>query len=290
MRKVLVLLAGLALACSVTGTASGRAATTAHSTKARSDACGPRPAKPGGGLWACSFHDEFGGSTLNPRKWVRQTNFVTGTRAQHACYRGANVTVANGQLNLVVRREHRYFRCVNTSRGAYTRYSAGSVMTYHLFSQAYGRFQARIRVSDTSQPGLHEAFWLWPDDRYSTGVWPAAGEIDVAELYSGRPDRAVPYLHYTADDNGGAIQGVNFSRNCVAHRGVFNTYTLTWSATRLAIAVNGRPCLVNTSGDPAFRKRYIIALTSGLGTGPNAWTSATLLPSTMNVDYVRVWR
>ena len=55
--------------------------------------------------------------------------------------------------------------------------------------------------------------------------------------------------------------GLNTAWDCVAQRGEYNTYTLEWTATRLEIKVNGTTCLVNTSGDPAFQKPYIVALT-----------------------------
>ena len=60
--------------------------------------------------------------------------------------------------------------------------------------------------------------------------------------------------------------------------------------TGTEIFVNGRSCLVNTSGDSAFRKHYILNLTQALGTGNDAVTAATGLPAVMNVDYVRVWK
>ena len=46
-----------------------------------------------------------------------------------------------------------------------TPYRAGMVSTYHLFSQQYGRFEARFRTTASTAPGLQESWWLWPDDR-----------------------------------------------------------------------------------------------------------------------------
>ena len=48
--------------------------------------------------------------------------------------------------------------------------------------------------------------------------------------------------------------------------------------------------LVNTSGNRAFKKPFIAALTSALGKGRNALTPETPMPATMSVDYFRVWR
>lgn len=267
--------------------------TSATSTTAPlGDACGPRVLKADGTPWACTFVDNFDGTSLDRTKWVAQTNFVSGTAAAHACYRDdpRNVSVGGGTLNLTVRRESTPIACENKSLGATSDYSAGSVMTYRLFSQKYGRFEARMKAPATSVPGLQEDFWLWPDDRDATSlIWPAAGEIDVAELYSQYPKLNIPYLHYTAWDNWGPVPGLNTSWTCSAPRGVYNTYTLDWTATEVRIGVNGKTCLVNKRGDIAFQRRYILAFSQMLGTAANALTANTPLPSTMNVDYVRVW-
>jgi beta-glucanase (GH16 family) len=164
------------------------------------------------------------------------------------------------------------------------------VSTYHLFSQQYGRFQARIKVAATRSPGLQETFWLWPDDRVgSVMAWPANGEIDVVETYSQHSDLGIPFLHYTANDNGGPIPGTNTAWNCAARRGVFNTWTLVWSPTRLRIMVNGSTCMVNTSGHDAFKKPYIAAFTQALGAAGNVYDGRAPIPATMKVDYLRVW-
>lgn len=256
------------------------------------DACGVRPAKADGSWWSCTLAEDFDGTALDREVWTPQTVFATGERlGRHACYRdhADNVAVSDGALHLTVREEAIPVGCLLREWGP-TPYSAGMVTTYHRFSQRYGRFEARIRSTATSAPGLQEAFWLWPDDRQDIPVlWPEAGEIDISETYSHYPELSIPFLHYTANDNGGPVPGLNTAWNCRAVRGVYTTYTLEWTADRIAIHVDGRPCLVNTSGDPAFDRAYIISLTQALGVGRNAHTGGAPLPATMDVDYVRVW-
>jgi beta-glucanase (GH16 family) len=254
--------------------------------------CGPALPKPGGGVWECTFADEFNGTGLDRTKWLPQTNFGTGSSlaASRSCHVDdpANVAVQQGFLQLTVRKVSTPVTC----QGKPANYTSGQVSTYRKFSQQYGRFEARMRVNYTigSKPGLQEAFWLWPDDRVASNVpWPAAGEIDIAEHYSQFNTYVVPFLHYTANDNGGPKPGVN-TAYCSAARGRFNTYTLTWTPTTLTILVNGTTCLVNTSGDPAFKKPYIAAFTQALGAGSNALRPNTPMPATMAVDYLRVWR
>ena len=264
----------------------------AVAARAATDACGTLLRKADGTYWRCSFVDDFNGTSLDRTKWVPQTVFASGDPVSgYACYDDDTsvVSVGGGTLNLSVRKNPTPLPCANGLPA--TPYRAGSVSTYHLFSQQYGRFEARFRTTATTAPGLQESWWLWPDDRDPLAqlTWPLNGEIDIAETYSSHPTTAIPFLHYTENDNGGPIPGTNTAWDCAAQRGVYNTYTLEWSANRLEVFVNGTSCLVNTSGDSAFRKHYILDLTQALGSGTDVVTAATTVPATMNVDYVKVW-
>ena len=258
------------------------------------DACGPQPRKDRGSWWSCSFHDDFEGTGLDRGRWVASTAFSSGNvLGAGACYLDdpSVVSVSGGALRLSVRSLPAPMLCPAGSPLLFSSHAAGMVTTYGLFSQRYGRFEARYRSAAVPGPGLQEAFWLWPDTRYAPDrPWPASGEIDIVETYSVRPDLAIPFLHYTANDNGGPVPGVNTAWDCTAWRGEWHTYTLEWSPTRLEIWVDGQSCLVNTSDDPAFDKRYVVNLTAALGIGDNSHTGAVPLPATMDVDYVRVWR
>ena len=250
--------------------------------------CGTAVPKPGGGLWECTFADEFNGTTLDRTKWLPQTNFATGGPwpSMRSCHVDdpANVAVGEGNLKLTVRKVSTPVVCM----GKRANNTSGQVSTYRMFSQQYGRFEARMKSQHTFGPigGLQESFWMWPDDRYSKGMWPLAGEIDVAELYSRYNTLVIPYLHYSWIP---PTPGVN-TANCPAARGTYNTYTLTWTSSTLKIDVNGTTCLVNTSGDPAFQKPYIVAFTQALGVSANRLRWNTPMPATLHVDYVRVWR
>jgi len=268
------------------------ASTPVTDEPAPTDACGRRPLRGDGKTyWACTLAQNFNGTEIDRSVWRPQTGFPTGSDTGRPCYVDdpSVISVHDGALHLSVRGVPRPPECPGLKE-APTAHVAGMVSTYRLFSQQYGRFEARIKNTATRVPGLQEAFWLWPDDRYgSTLNWPASGEIDIAETYSEHPTLAIPFLHYTWNDNLGPKPGVNTAWDCTATRGEFNTYTLEWTASRLEILVNGRTCLVNTSGDPAFRKPYIVSLTQMLGTASNAYDGRAPLPATMTVDYVRVW-
>jgi beta-glucanase (GH16 family) len=299
-RTTLSVAAGTSQAFRATSNQSSRkfvvtmAARTASPTKkpappTQYDDCGARPRKADGSLWSCTFDDEFAGTALDRTKWVPNTFFATWSGTTHACYRDdpSNVNVADGVLSLTMLKLAAPAPCALAI--APTEYMSGSVSTYHLFSQQYGRFEARMKNTATSSTGLHEAFWLWPDDRYSTINWPDSGEIDVAETFSAYPTTAGSYLHYDSDQS--SLLLASNAKNCAAERGVWNTYAVEWGPSRIETFVNGRSCLVNTSADPAFQKRYIINLTQGMGGATwNPLVGGTPVPATLQFDYVRVWK
>ena len=252
------------------------------------DACGARPAKAGGGLWACTMVDHFTGSRLNPDRWMG----LDQAGSDDLCVRNSprTISVAMGKLRLSVLRTSLAVQCPWRADGTRGKYAGATVSSFWRWGQQYGRFEARIKVRNASQPGLHEAFWLWPDVRYGADrPWPASGEIDIMETYSARPSLSVPFVHYSGDSFG-AVDGFNTSWSCRAQRGQWNTYVLEWTSTRLAIIVNGRTCLVNTHGAASFRKPFIINFSQLLGGGNNLYEGGVPLPATMEVDWVKVWR
>ncbi|MFL6060188.1 MAG: family 16 glycosylhydrolase [Marmoricola sp.] len=270
---------------------AGRVSPTVVVAAAATDACGTVIKKADGTPWTCTFHDDFSGTALDPAKWQPQTQFAMGTQAAHACYRDdpANVNVAGGSLNLSVTKLTTPMSCSFGGLSGPTSYASGSVMTHGLFSQQFGRFEARIKSTATSFPGLQESFWMWPDDRVKSSTsslpWPFSGEMDVSETYSSHPTISIPYLHYNAS----TALGVVTAWNCLAQRGVWNTYAAEWSATKVQLFVNGRLCLTNTAASAAYLKPYILALSQGLGAAGNVYDGRAPL-GTMSVDYVRVWK
>jgi beta-glucanase (GH16 family) len=162
------------------------------------------------------------------------------------------------------------------------------------FSQAYGRFEFRARVSPAQSPGLHSALWLYPASlRY--GPWPASGEIDVAEMYSLHPDRAIPFIHYNA---AGSDPTVTNNDCLISDLADFHRYVAEWTPAGIKIYYDGQLCLQHAfnpvaplSAPQPFDQPFYVVLTQALGVGTNAFDPAsTPLPATTEIDYVRVWK
>ena len=249
-------------------------------------------AKAGGGTWECSFSDEFDGTSLDLDKWFIQTRETAATtREKTYCHTDGPdvIRVEDGALHLSAVRRSEPFDCY----GFYTTdIATGQVSTMGKFSQAYGRFEVRARVTGAKEPGLQEAIWMWPDK--PVGLWPGSGEIDIAEIYHQYPDRAIPYVHYnnTADPN----VTNNFCMIDDIHD--FHTYVLEWTPKRIKVIYDGYVCiddpwvpLLPYTGRQPFDKPFFLVLTQALGVGGNAGDPATTqLPASMIVDYVRAWR
>ena len=251
-----------------------------------------------GGTWQCSFSDDFDGTSLDRGKWVPQRTDNSGYMSgPSACFVDDpdNVSVSGGNLRLTARQEPGWFWCSAGWLGFPTAWTSGMVTTYRKFSQAYGRYEIRARVSPTSVPGLHTAFWLFPVDMNRYGPWPASGEIDIAELYSAYPDRAIPYIHYKP-----AAPDPNVTNNhcLLSNPSDFHTYVAEWTPTSIKIIYDGQTCLVDdwspapplTKPQP-FDQPFFVALTQALGVGNNSFgPGITPLPATTEVDYVHVWK
>jgi beta-glucanase (GH16 family) len=286
-------LTGAAVLLAVLVTTHARAATAPTPPD-----CGAAIAKPTGGTWQCTFADEFSGTSLDTGKWVAQQTESTGyTSGLTACFENNpnNVSVSNGTLKLTARREAAPFMCKDPYGWFPTQYTSGMVSTANLFSQAYGRFEVRAKLSPAAVRGLQTSLWLWPLKSNRYGAYPGSGEIDFAEMFSNYADRAVPYIHY----NPAGYDPNVTNYNClITDLSAFHTYAVEWTTSYIKIIYDGRTCLTDywnpawpLSKPQPFDQPFIIALTQALGQGTNAFDPIrTPLPATTEIDYVHAWK
>jgi Glycosyl hydrolases family 16 len=262
------------------------------------DACGARIPDGEGGYWQCTLTEGFGGAGLDPSRWLAQRTDTSGYQnGPTACFVDDpdNISVSDGTLKLTARKEAEPFTCQSPFGDFETEYTSGMVSTWDRFSQAFGRFEIRAKISDAQVKGLQSALWLWPDDATRYGPWPASGEIDIAEMFSQYPDRAIPYIHYEQTEESGHVTNTSC---LIADLDEFHTYAVEWTATGIRVLFDDQTCLVHlwnpesplVSPQP-FDQPFLVVLTQALGIGTNEFDPATTpLPATTEVDYVRVWK
>jgi beta-glucanase (GH16 family) len=267
-------------------TAAAEAALVAPATTA----CGPQLLKADGTAWTCTFVDNFDGVKLDPARWAAQETAQTGFRVGDTCFKaGTGIAVSGGQVRLAVNRRAS-FSCASPYGAAPATFTGGAASTYGKFSQTYGRFEARVRFPAYRGPGLHGGFWMNPQDR-TYGLWPASGEIDIAEWFSGISQYVFPSLHYTGrsrDDTGWTCP--------ITRTDLFHTYAVEWSENRMDFFYDGQHCFSRTwmpldlIAPKPFDRPFVVSLIASSGQGTNAPNRYTPSNSVTAIDYVKVWQ
>jgi beta-glucanase (GH16 family) len=167
------------------------------------------------------------------------------------------------------------------------RFTSARLITKGTFAQAYGRFEARIRLPRGQ--GIWPAFWLLGDDIDAVG-WPACGEIDIME-----------YLGHDEDTVHAALHGPGFDPTATfdlagggSFADGFRTFAAEWSPDQVRFFVDGhRYGTVDKpdgSGGWVFDHPFFILLNVAVGgRWPGEPDDTTEFPQQMVVDYVRVY-
>lgn len=258
---------------------------------------GERPDKPGLGRYTCSFEDNFDGSSLDRTKWMVQDTALTGVPVgqNEGCYVDDpdNVSVDSGVLRLTTRKEAAPFTCKSPYGAFTTDRTAATVVGYNRFSQTYGRFEFRAKMPETTIQGIHSALWLYPQ-KNTYGAWPASGEIDVAEWFSGAPGNVYPSAHYTGEV---ALQSTGMNCPVAGASSQYHRYAVEWTATSMRFLYDEQVCFTHSwlaasplAGSAPFDQPFYLVMTQVFGGGWNSVVADTPTSATMSVDWVRVWR
>jgi beta-glucanase (GH16 family) len=144
------------------------------------------------GEWVLTWSDDFSaadGSSPDASKWTYDLggNGWGNQELQSYTSRRQNVQIEGGNLVITARQE-KYTGADGIARN----YTSTRLKTQSLFSQAYGRFEARIRIP-TGQ-GIWPAFWMLGSNLSSVD-WPKCGEIDIMENIGREPGTVHGSLH-----------------------------------------------------------------------------------------------
>src|SRR2546423_12459425 len=138
------------------------------------------------------WSDEFsgpGGASPDSSKWRYDVggNGWGNNELEYYTNRTQNAQIKGGNLVITEQKE-----IYNGSDGVTRNYTSARLKTQGLFSQAYGRFEARIKIP--AGQGMWPAFWMLGSDITSNG-WPKCGEIDIMENIGKEPGIVHGSLH-----------------------------------------------------------------------------------------------
>ena len=238
--------------------------------------------------WTLSWSDEFNGATLDQTKWGYDTGGGGWGNGELEYYtsRTNNVYLQNG--NLVVEAIQEPYLG--------SQYTSGRILTQNKFYQAYGRFEARIKIPYGQ--GLWPAFWLLGEN-IATVSWPACGEVDIMENIGKEPNIVHGSVHgpnYTGGTGMSAPYSLSAGQRFADD---FHLYAIEWETGVVRFYVDDQlyetvtPANLPTGATWVFDHPFFVLLNVAVG-GPTSWPGApdatTQFPQQMLVDYVRVYQ
>lgn len=244
--------------------------------------------------YTLSWSDEFSGpdgSAPDSSKWTYETggNGWGNNELEYYTSRPLNVKLQGGNL-VITAQEETYLGADGVKRN----YTSARLKTQERFSQAYGRFEARIKIP--AGQGVWPAFWMLGNNIGSVG-WPTCGEIDIMENIGKEPGTIHGSLHgpsttrHTSDLTA-PLQwpaGQNFAND-------FHIYAVEWDPGVVRFYVDSNLYATFASsrwpagGTWVFDHPFFIILNVAVGGDwPGSPDKTTVFPQQMLVDYVRVY-
>ena len=251
----------------------------------------PATAATGGAAAAPYWSSEFNGvsgSRPTAAHWTPVTGGGGWGNGDLQTYTAStrNAVVRNGMLQITARRE------VKTGTDGITRnYTSARLETRGKFTMKYGRVEARIKIP--RGVGLFPAFWMLGSDFDRVG-WPRSGEFDIMEN-NGRTPRTL-----TAGFHGPGMLGAAGSHHIemgAPLADAFHVYGMRWGPDSVSWTFDGRVVATATRASLprgavwVFDKPFYLLLNVAVGGNwPGTPPATTVFPTTMSVDWVRVYR
>jgi beta-glucanase (GH16 family) len=254
---------------------------------------GQTPPSPAG--YELAWSDEFNGpdgSVPDPAKWSYAIGGDGWGNHELEFYTDhpQNAQMKSGNLVITAQKE-----TTVTAKGETRLYTSARIRTKNLFSQTYGRFEARIKIPKGE--GMWPAFWMLGDD-ISTVGWPRCGEIDILENVGKEPALVHGSLHGAGNGVPTADLTSKFSLpGNPSLSGDFHLYAAEWDADAVRFFIDATNYATFTRQQwPAgavwpFDHNFFLILNLAVGGDwPGPPDSSTVFPQQMLVDYVRVYR
>src|ERR1700681_177937 len=242
-------------------------------------------------VWSDEFKGK-NGSLPDVKKWTYDIggNGWGNHELDYYTNRAENARIEHGKLVITARAE-----TFTGPDGKIFSYTSARLKTQGLFSQAYGRFEARIKLP--AGQGIWPAFWMLGDN-IATDGWPKCGEIDIMENIGKEPGTNHASLHGPSSTS--PASDLTKTITLTAGKRLsddFHLYSMEWerNVVRFYLDANLYATFTSaqwpTGGAWVFEHPFFIILNVAVGGDwPGAPDAMTKFPQTMLVDYVRVYK
>ncbi|PYQ16705.1 MAG: hypothetical protein DMF80_03685 [Acidobacteria bacterium] len=244
--------------------------------------------------WTLAWSDEFegpAGASVDPGRWVAEVggHGWGNNELEYYTDRTRNAYLDGGGSLVIEALRERF-----EGQGVVREYTSARLKTQGRFEQAYGRFEARIKIPRGQ--GMWPAFWLLGTDIPTVG-WPRCGEIDVMENIGREPAAVHGSMHGPGYSGGSSVTGTYALLGGEAFADAFHDFAVEWEPAIVRFFVDGRLYETRTPADLrpgqvwVFDHPFFVILNVAVGGDwPGAPDATTAFPQTMLVDYVRVYR
>lgn len=226
-------------------------------------------------VYALVWSDEFDGSSVDTTKWgFDKGNLNVNNEKEY--YQSQNATVSGGNLLITAKKE---------SVGGQP-YTSARMSTFGKFAPTYGRIEARIKLP--LGQGMWPAFWMLGNN-IATVSWPQCGELDIME-HINATNVIYGTMHWNVNGH------VSYGSTTTTTAGDYHLYAIEWDNNEIRWYVDDTLYQtgniknnINTTG--AFHLPFFIILNLAVaGDFPGQTVNESLLPASMYVDYVRVYK
>jgi beta-glucanase (GH16 family) len=243
--------------------------------------------------WNLVWADEFDYTGLpNPSKWGYDVGGAGWGNNELQYYTENdldNAKVDNGNLIITARKE-----VMQNNQ-----YTSARLVTRGKADFLYGRMESRAKLP--SGRGTWPAIWMLPTD-WEYGGWPTSGEIDIMEHVGYDPNVVHATIHTdTYNHSRGTQVGENMTLPDVFN--TFHEYAIEWEPGEIRAYINDVQ-YATFAFDPAdiadgpshlawpFDKdfHFIFNIAVGGSWGGVQGVNDTIFPTSMTVDYVRVYQ
>ncbi len=239
------------------------------------------------------WSDEFNGpdgSAPDPTHWCFDVggHGFGNHQLEYDTARPENAIIHEGNLVITARKE------TYTGADGVTRdFTSARLKSQGLYSQQYGRLEARIRLPEGQ--GMWPAFWMLGDDIGQVG-WPRCGEIDIMENVGKKPSSAYGTIHGPGYSGGQGIGGEFRLPEGQTFNNDFHVFSMEWEPDAISFSVDHQVYHTVSRDDLPGKAPWVydhpffllVNLAVG-GDWPGAPDDTTRFPQKMLVDWIRAY-
>lgn len=244
--------------------------------------------------WELTWADEFNaksGRGADLSRWTYDLGGGGWGNDELQCYTNSTKNVYHdGKGNLVIEARK---ESVTDKEGRRRDYSSGRLLSKGKFSQAFGRFEMRAKI--TVGKGIWPAFWMLGDNFDSVG-WPECGEIDILENVGHEPGTARGTVHGPGYSGGKGIGGWTELADKSKLSADFHVYSVEWEPEEIRWYLDGKqyfkmtPSLVKGNRWVFDHPHFMLINLAVGGQWPGSPNAETVFPQRYIIDYVRVYK